>query len=300
MKLPVILLFLLFTLTNTQCGPDKAADKKMLLEDSRKNRSDSLSNTTSLKPITYRLIKIDSSSKSMLVSLKGKDSMSIILALNRVDYKHIFRQDSIIMPDTFFKDLMAYSPFPKNLEFLKEVKKLILFSYSIQAFATYEKGILTRWGPNSMGKKSTPTPTGLYHTNWRSKRAISTVDPEWIMEWYFNLDNKLGVSMHEYDLPGYPASHACIRLAQEDAFWLYNWAESWILQTSTQIKAYGTPVIIYGEYAYGETKPWLKLANDSNILTISEEAIQREIDPFLPTIIKRQANRDSLNAINLP
>jgi len=297
MKIPFIFLLLLFTLTNIQCGPDKAADKKMLIEDSRKNGSDSLSNVPLLKPITYHLLKIDSSSKSMLISLKGKDSMSIILALNRVDYKHLFRQDSIILPDTFFKDLMAYSPFPKKLKFLKEVKKLILFSYPIQAFAAYENGVLTRWGPNSMGKKSTPTPTGLFHTNWRSKRAISTIDPEWIMEWYFNLENKLGVSMHEYDLPGYPASHACIRLTQEDAFWFYNWAESWKLLSSTQIGAYGTPVIIYGEYSFGGKKPWLELAGNSNALKISADSLQKEINPFLHTIQKRQAERDSSNSV---
>lgn len=276
-----------------QCSNDKTANSKLKQNSSNGHGKDTLIPATPL-PVTYHHLLIDSSSKIWLKNLKGTDSMVTILTLNRVDFKHLFRQDSILLPEIFLADRMNYSPFPMQMKLLNEVKKVIVFSYESQAFAAYQNGILIRWGPISMGKKTTPTPTGLFHTNWRSKKAISTIDPDWIMEWYFNLENNLGVSMHEYELPGYPASHACIRLTKEDAFWFYNWAESWILLSSTEIGAYGTPVVIYGKYPFGETKPWLRLTANRQALKISGEELQQAIEPFLPAMIKRQTDRDSL------
>jgi hypothetical protein len=99
----------------------------------------------------------------------GAERKKIILALNRLDSRHLKTGDSLIVPDTVFNDIMPYSPFPEELTILSEVPKFLIFSYPIQAFAAYEFGNLVRWGPTSLGKKSTPTPAGLFHTNWKSK-----------------------------------------------------------------------------------------------------------------------------------
>ena len=92
--------------------------------------------------------------------------------------------------------------------------------------------------------------------------------------------------MHQYFLPGYPASHACVRMQEKDAKWIFDWAEQWKLssRTGAVIKT-GTPVIIFGEYAYGKTQPWLNLPTDklSILLTIDEFA---EISSYLPVINK--------------
>ena len=93
------------------------------------------------------------------------------------------------------------------------------------AFGIYEYGNLVKCGPVSSGKKAAPTPAGKYHTNWKKDVKVSTIDPEWIMPWYFNIENKQGIAFHKYELPGYPASHACIRLHEADAIWIYNWAD---------------------------------------------------------------------------
>ena len=205
-----------------------------------------------------------------------------------------------------FANIKGYIPLTKeikgplkNIDYTKEsvldsVKKIIFFSYWFQSFAVYENGKLQRVGPISMGKKSTPTPTGLFHTNWKSKSTVSTINDEWVMNWYFNLENKLGVSMHEFELPGYPASHACIRLLQADAFWFYYWADSWKLESSTKIKSLGTPVIIYGEYPFGQIKPWRRIINNSLQVNVEEE-IEREIKNFIPLILERQTSLDSLS-----
>lgn len=205
--------------------------------------------------VRYSLIPLTEGLLSKIRSINVEDSLKPILFLNRTDREHLLRQDSIVMPDTIISDFIVYSPFPYTIKVLNSIHKIIFFSYHAQAFVAYENGVRERWGAVSMGKETTPTPTGLLHTNWRSKETISTVDKQWVMKWYFNLDNFKGVSMHQFVLPGYPASHACIRLNNDDAYWLYNWADPWILESNTKIAAYGTPVIIYGSYPFQEKKP---------------------------------------------
>lgn len=229
-----------------------------------------------------------------LRSLMKSDSLKILLALNKVDPDHLFSIDTLVLPAIYNPDLLFYSPFPGFVATLNNVDKIILFSYPDQAFAAYMAGKLIRWGPVSMGKEASPTPTGLFFTNWKSKQTISTVDSTWIMNWYFNIDNRNGISIHEYSMPGYPASHSCIRLLKEDAYWFYNWADQWKVENDTGIVAYGTPIIIYGTYPFTGRKPWITAAENGLTANISEAALTDEINPFLPIILERQIQRDSL------
>lgn len=274
----------------TQCTSEKMAN----LEKEKTTKSLKSNNASKrvVPNINYHLISTKDSS-IWLHSLKAGDTLHTLLVLNRVDHKNLFRLDTLVVPDSFGQGIEVYSPFPQSISELQSVHKILYVSHYAQAFAVYEKGELIKWGPASLGKKSTPTPTGLFFTNWKAKKTISTVDPSWIMEWYFNLANFEGVSMHQYALPGYPASHACIRLSRDDAYWLYHWADQWILDQS-KISIYGTPVIIFGSYPFGQRKPWFLLSTNSKALTISENEIIKVTDEFLPTIMDRQAKRDSI------
>lgn len=278
---------------------DNKADNKQ--SDAKKSIPDSaLSDQTPVlqKPsINYKLIK----SKSYLTLLKEYDTsgVKIILALNRVDKNRIGRLDSLVVPDTILSDFNLYSPFPQRIDLLEKVKKIIIISQSHQAFAIYEFGNLIKWGPASTGKKSTPTPNGLFATNWKSKKTISTDNSDWILKWYFNLENFSGVSIHEYELPGYPASHACVRLLAENSKWIYYWAEQWILTADAEnIIAYGTPVIIYGVYDFKKGKPWRLLPTDPEKAKVNVEELETEIEKHLITILTRQDDRDKLLAVN--
>lgn len=247
--------------------------------------------------ISYRMIKSVSYSKL----LKQYDTLgtNIILALNRVDKNRVRKIDSLVVPDTFLSDYNLYSPFPQRIDILEKVKKIIIISQTHQAFALYEFGNLVKWGPTSTGKKSTPTPNGLFATNWKSKKTISTDNNEWILKWYFNLENFSGVSLHEYELPGYPASHACARLLSDDARWIYYWADQWILTADGEnIIAYGTPVIIYGEYDFKNVKPWKLLPLKPEKGKINIEELESEIEKHLIIILTRQDDRDKLLATN--
>jgi len=183
----------------------------------------------------------------------------IICALNRIDPHKLHRIDSLILPSVILP-WMDFSPFPDTVVALRDTPEYVVVSYRLQAFGAYKNGVLQRWGPVSMGKRSTPTPTGLFHTNWKSKRQISTDNENWILPWYFNLINSSGVSFHQYELPGFPASHSCIRMRETDARWLYDFAQQWTLDaTGRKIIKTGTPVYIFGRYPWGKRRPWFEL-----------------------------------------
>lgn len=229
-----------------------------------------------------------------LESNYGKDGVETILKINRVDRRHVAAGSTLIIP-TEKVDLMAVAPFPAELDAVSSVDKFILVSRRVQAFGAYESGKLVYWGPTSTGKKATPTPAGLYFTNWKSKETRSSVNRSWRLPWYFNLSNTGGYAFHQYDLPGVPASHGCVRLLVEDAQWIYNWADQWILNSDrSSIAAYGTPVVIFGDYAYGAKAPWKNLIESARATDVSVEEIEAALQRNLPIIQAKVEARRSL------
>ncbi|MEH6308461.1 L,D-transpeptidase [Olivibacter sp. CPCC 100613] len=220
----------------------------------------------------------------------------IILALNRVDFNNFNKVDSLIIPDSVQTDINSYTPFPLALKDLDSVDKIVFFAYPIQAFAAYENGHLVHWGPSSMGSKIHPTKTGLSFTNWKAEEHVSTADDEWLLRWNFNIRNKEGIGWHQYTMPGYPASHSCLRLLENDAKWLYDWAEQWIVEKDMHVLAEGTPVIVFGTYNYEGEKPWFKLLKDPKANNIGEDQLTKEFKPQLKKILDEQENRKQVVA----
>ena len=210
-------------------------------------------------------------------------ALDLVLALNRVDAVNLKKIDSIVVPTDFSGDLEYYMPFPLEAATLNEVSKIILFSYATQAFATYEYGVLTHTGPTSLGREKDKTPTGLFFTNWKAEETTSTFNDEWKLKWNFNIENKLGVGFHEYELPGYPASHSCLRLLEKDAKMLYEFADQWELESAEKVKLKGTPVIIFGSYDFKNPKIWNTLPQDAKALSISESELETIISSYLPS-----------------
>lgn len=128
-------------------------------------------------------------------------------------------------------DVLDLSPFPAQRNTGGE--KLVLVDFSKMAYGAYdEHGMLLKWGPVSGGKdfcddihQSCTTPSGTYTiTVKKGGDCFSRIFP---------VDKKGGAPMpycmffHEgYALhgspavPGYNASHGCVRLFVEDAQWL--------------------------------------------------------------------------------
>ena len=196
----------------------------------------------------------------------------IIYALNRMDAWRLKAGGQIIVPDSLVHDLLVYSPFPEKLEILDSIPKAVLVSQRVQAFGLYEQGKLIRWGAISSGKQSTPTPNGLHYGNFKARKKISTVNKDWLLPYYFNFMNFEGVGVHQYAMPGYPASHACVRLFEEDAKFIYNWAEQWQLSGNRQVVLKnGTPFMVFGEYNYKSPVPWVKLAENEKDNFLNEK-----------------------------
>jgi hypothetical protein len=222
--------------------------------------------------------------------------LRIAYAVNRTDATNLKQMDSILIPGDMSGDIEFYLPFPMTVSYLKDIKKVIFFSYATQTFAAYEKGQLVYTGPTNMGSEKHKTPEGLFFTNWKAEETTSTFDDEWELRWNFNVENKLGVGWHQYSLPGYPASHSCLRLQETDAKYLYDWADEWQLADSETVKVKGTPVIVFGSYDFAAPRPWLQLATDPKALAISENQIEEETMPFLSDILKEQKNRDAVQS----
>lgn len=224
---------------------------------------------------TFQIVPLPKDSQALRKTYSA-GQLATLEKLNRRDLAHLLRTDppvpGLVTPAAWPApgDAVALSPLPETLEWAAEHGKTIVVHQPWQAFAAYENGQLVRWGPVSTGRKETPTPSGLFHLTWRSKGRHSTDNAAWFLPWYFNFHNERGVSFHQFDLPGYPASHACVRLLERDAKWLYDWGEQWVLdQTKRHVLTPGTPVLIVGEYDYGASPPWVDVNALSTRLTIA-------------------------------
>lgn len=189
--------------------------------------------------------------------------IDILEKLNRRDREHLIRTDppvpGLVVPLTWDGEL-TFSPFPQEWPEASDHAKFIVVHQPMQAFAAYESGTLVRWGPVSTGRKETPTPSGFYNLTWRSRKRTSTDNDAWVLEWYFNFVNERGISFHQFELPGYAASHACARMLQRDAQWLYAWGDQWVLSADKRrAEVPGTPVLVVGQFAHGQPGPWTSL-----------------------------------------
>jgi hypothetical protein len=281
------------------CGGDRESMNNSAADSIRvelMKQIDSVTKLIDANPVRYKEFATSSSAPyKNLVNEYGEEEAGLILKLNRIDQSHLKARDTIIVPDTVITNMLYYSPFPFSIRDAEYIPKLLFISQEIQAFAGYEYGVLVNWGPTSTGKPSTPTPNGLFHTNWKAEETISTSNDEWLLRWNFNIENFDGIAIHQYDMPGYPASHSCARLFEGDAVWFYNWGEQWILTPGeNDVLAHGTPVIIFGDYDFDGKKPWRYLSEDPDANTYSRRQLENILSEHLETILQRQTQRDSI------
>ena len=295
--LPIFSFFLLI-----QCKKDPDLNTVSQKNDLGHSQKDSLKKVELEKPaIKYSSFIFPKNKKDSAMAVFNEkysgEEQDVILALNRLDTKNKWRADTLMIPDQMDSTLMAYSPFPSTLESLKDVKKMIFFSYPIQAFGIYENGKLLKWGPTSLGKKSAQTKRGLMFANWKKELAISTVDSDWKLPYNVNIHNQLGIGWHQYDLPGFPASHSCLRLLEADAKFLFSWAEQWTLtKGGGSVVTNGTPVIVFGDYNWGGKKAWRNLADNSKANDISVAEMDELIKPNLDKILEEQKKAEAVKA----
>lgn len=183
---------------------------------------------------------------------------ALLAKLNHADEANLAGLSKILVPDRWDSDELQYSPMPRQIDRLAAVGKALVVDLGTQTFGAYAYGELVRWGPVSSGDERHETPAGTYHLNWHALVRHSSENPEWIMRWYFNFSNERGLALHEYTLPGRPASHGCVRLLEQDAKWLYDWGDSWTLDPETNdLMQNGTLLFVVGRYNFATRQPWL-------------------------------------------
>ena len=106
-------------------------------------------------------------------------------------------------------------PPPKPLDM-----PLIEVSISKQQLTLYENGAPVAHSPVSTGMAGHPTPTGIFSVIGKEIFHRSNIYSGAPMP-YMQRITWSGVAMHAGVLPGYPASHGCIRLPHDFAVRLY-------------------------------------------------------------------------------
>ncbi|MFN4768591.1 MAG: L,D-transpeptidase [Candidatus Kapaibacterium sp.] len=217
------------------------------------------------EPIKYQRVYVRSISK--LDSIKrvfsypeSADSSKVIALLNRKEWRFMRVGDTLILPDKIELDPRAYSIFPQYYQGAEDVPRLVMVSNEYQSYACYQYGELVRFAACNTGTKSKPTFPGLYHVNWRQRERISSLNEEWILPFTINFHRYAGSAFHQFDMPGRPVSHSCIRQFLDDAKWLYSWVRT------PRKGEKGTPIIIVGMFDYKRKRggPWWELTSSKD------------------------------------
>jgi len=146
-----------------------------------------------------------------------------VLRFNRIDRRHVWPGKYLKTP----RDLNAalnFNPMPQALERAASNKKYILIDLAGQFLGAYEWGKLQFALPIASGRGYS-TPKGIFRVLARDRyhrSSLYTIQGTSIpypMYWGIHFyTSKKGVRfwIHSRDIPGYPASHGCIGLYDEE------------------------------------------------------------------------------------
>ena len=109
--------------------------------------------------------------------------------------------------------------------------KSIDVDLSNQMLYAKENGKVVFSGRISSGKRGRSTPTGVFRVLEKDRFHISNKYPEphgGAKMPYMHRLTKGGIAIHQGYLPGYPASHGCIRVSKATAKKLWRWSKTGI------------------------------------------------------------------------
>lgn len=168
----------------------------------------------------------------------------VVKRLNRVSLQTVSRPWIVVPKNLRHTNVMALSPFPQQLT--PTGQKFVIVNLNYQAWAAYdETSKLVRWGPASGGKGYCPDIHSKCNTITGHFRIYRKQGPECISSRFpvethggapmpYCMHFHTGFALHGAPvLPGYNASHGCVRLFVEDAQWL-----------NLDFTHIGTPVIV--------------------------------------------------------
>jgi hypothetical protein len=224
--------------------------RAVLREDSLKHAARAKRAMDAVPLVHYRRTMIDD--KAALDSLRrayarsNKAAYRAFTTVNRKDLQFFRIGDTVIIPSAIHEDLRVYSVFPHYYGGADSLPKLVVVSNTFQSYACYEHGKLVRFAACNTGEERKPTFPGRYAMNWRDKLRHSSIDSTWELPWTWNIHLYAGSAFHQFEMPGRPVSHSCIRQFMDDAEWLFRWGQQGQIDTAKRkyIPMTGTPVII--------------------------------------------------------
>lgn len=238
--------------------------------DLRTHRADSLNSR--FPKISYHRLPI--TSKKILDSIRRTFAKTdetwanyrALTLLNRKDIQYVRLGDTLVLPDTIMEDLRAYSVFPQHWPEGDTVEKAVFISNTWQSYACYQNGELVRFAACNSGEERKPTLPGRYAVNWRDRKRISSLDSTWILPFTVNFHQHAGSAFHQFDMPGRPVSHSCVRQFLSDAEWLYRWVQTARVDSVEHryVPWSGTPVVIVDIFDFRRRRggPWLELTSN--------------------------------------
>ncbi len=193
----------------------------------------------------------------------------IITLLNRKDLQFMRVGDTLVMPDSNYKDILAYSLFPQYWPGADTIKKIVVVSPKWQSYACYEYGVLVRFAATNSGEERKPSFPGRYAVNWKQRLRISSLNEEWELPYTVNIHQHAGSAFHQFEMPGRPVSHSCFRQFMHDAEWLFKWVRQAKYDTVKRrsIPFSGTPVIVLDVFDFSRRRggPWLELESSQDL-----------------------------------
>jgi hypothetical protein len=147
-----------------------------------------------------------------------------LLHFNRLDRRHADRGVCLRLPQQL-SSLRSFSPLPLQWPEAAAAEKFILVDLSEQFLGAYSHGQLLFSLPIATGDKLNETPSGrftidAFHRQHRSslytlEKSTLPYPMPFALRFYIN-PSDVSYWIHGRDLPGYPASHGCIGLSDEE------------------------------------------------------------------------------------
>lgn len=147
-----------------------------------------------------------------------------VLRFNRIDRRHLTAGVSIKVPRNL-DDIEDYTPLPDTYPKAEQEDKFILVDLFEQFLGAYEHGELVFSFPIASGNRVHRTPTGDFRINAFSRRHRSSLykiektntfyPMHYALRFFSNIKG-VDFWLHGRDLPGFPASHGCIGLYDEE------------------------------------------------------------------------------------
>ncbi len=234
--------------------------------------------------INYKNVKIEDWRHLAELKKKYRNSKNserpfkALETLNREEIRYFNKGETIVIPDTVVDDMRAYSVFPQFYWEARHIPKIVIVSNKYQAYGCYEHGELVRFAAVNSGKERTPTYPGRYALVWKEEKHRSSLDSNWVMPYTWNFHAQAGNAFHQFAMPGYPASHSCVRQLYDDARWLYYWGEGRKLDSNRKpIPLSGTPVILIDIYDFSRKMgPWNDLATNEPVIELPDNPMEIE------------------------